>query len=127
MSGAMNRLMAGYRVARAGSAPNTLMPAAAGGLLPSAPQAADDWAMRLPTRPDRPWQPDVDHPMIVQPGVDPGYQMPNPPVGNLNAMPGVEVPGWLPVNATQAQQPDPRTDPAGYQNWLRVMLQRGAT
>ena len=119
--------MAGYRVANPASTPNTLMPVASGGPLPAAPPAADDWTMRLPTRPDRPWQPDVDHPMIVQPhGADPGYAMPNPNQGNLNQMPGVMVPGTLPVNATPAGPPDPRTDPAGYQNWLLVMRQRGA-
>jgi len=108
MSGAMNKLMSGYW-----------------GDQPATPQV-DDWTMRLPTRPDRPWQPDVDHPMIVQPFVDPGYRMPNPPMENLNSMQGAEVSGWLPANVTQSQVPDPRVDPAGYQNWLRVMRARGA-
>jgi hypothetical protein len=66
--------------------------------------AVDDWITRLPTRPDRPWQPDVDHPMIVQPTVDPGYAMPNAPMENLNSMPGAEVQGALPVNVTRALQ-----------------------
>ena len=63
----------------------------------------DDWTHRQMQRWDQ-GDPDTDHPMIVQPTDDPGYAMPNPPEGNLNAMPGVEVPGWLPVSVLRSLQ-----------------------
>lgn len=44
-------------------------------------------------------------------------------IGNLNQAPGHPVSGWLPINATQVA-PNPN-DPR-YQQWVRLMRQRGA-
>ena len=174
MSGAMNRLMAGYArapYARVTDDQNRLLvpfeeqtpPAATPGEMPdpptpygspmaplqpprlqgrrfiagdeppsfmqAEPPPRDDWTARLMSRGIRPGDPYADTAMagavVPRPETDPGIT--NVYQGNLNQSPGQIVGGWLPANATQAQQPDPRTDPAGYQNWLRVMLQRGAS
>lgn len=65
--------------------------------------SVDDWTHRQMERWDK-GNPDTDRAMIVQPATDPGYAMPNASQGNLNQMPGVEVPGFIPVSLLNAAQ-----------------------
>ena len=101
MSGAMNRLMAGYAQAN------------------PVPRPRDDWAAHLGTV--RPPDDGVDQNMIAYPPNYPGYTIPNVSQGNLNQAPGQIVGGYLPAAATQAA-PDPN-DPR-YLEWLLAMRQR---
>jgi hypothetical protein len=70
----------------------------------------------------RPPSGNIDQDMIAYPPNYSDYWMPSPPMENLNSMEGVEVLGTLPVSAPQSV-PNP-TDPA-YEQWLRLMRQRG--
>jgi hypothetical protein len=65
------------------------------------PQGAQDFTGRLP-----PAVSNADPGMVVQPGADPGYRMPNALEGNLNQSPGQIVGGWLPAGG--AASPSPR-------------------
>ena len=98
MLGPVNRLMAGY----------------------GATDPTGDWTARLLA--NQGGHPNIDLGMAAQPPVDPGYAMPNVAPENLPQMPGQEVGGWLPVNATQGMDP---TDPR-YPAWLQMMRQYGA-
>ena len=85
----------------------------------------DNWTTRLPSI--RPGDQYADTGMagavVPRPGTDPGIA--NVPQGNLYQAPVIGD-DWRQAGAIQAGPPDPRTDPAGYQNWLLAMRQRGA-
>ena len=84
---------------------------------------ANDWTARLP-----PGSPGADQGMVAQPYADPGYGMPNAFVGNLNQSPGMNVGGYLPVNALQGPTPgdNPLTEAPPAQSPLFDPRQFGA-
>ena len=65
----------------------------------------DDFTRRLVTQQRVPAQ-YADPSMVVSPYMDPGYAMPNALPENLNQMPGTQIGGWLPVNATNPNATD---------------------
>ena len=95
----MNRLMAGYAQAN------------------PVPRPPDDWAMRLPRLQHGEANTDLTMDALRPPAPNADRYMEDiPSPNNLNQMPGMLVPGTLPVNVNPN---DPR-----YLEWLLAMRQR---